>query len=86
MTLEVEAIQEEQQDRRNLGFKYCDVHTSPAQLTSGAKINIFLKLLLSLFYRHSKLSLILMNSSELFHIKHLEYLAHDKSLRASDLE
>ena len=37
VTLEVEATQAEQQDRRSLGSEHCDVPTSPGQLTSGAE-------------------------------------------------
>ena len=68
VTLEVETIQAEQQDRRNLGFEYCDLNTSPGQLTSRAKISILLKLLLFWVYCHSQLSLILINPNEYIYI------------------
>ena len=83
VTLEVEVRQAEQQDRKNLGFEYCDVHTIPGQPTSGAKINILPKLLLFWVYYPFNLSPILMNpnesnelqaepnSNELLHMKHL---------------
>lgn len=37
VTLEVEATQAEQQDRRSLGSEHGDVHTSPGQLDSEAE-------------------------------------------------